>query len=482
MSRRKEPNPSFNHFTTLFNNSVQNCILLMNKEGIVTTVNQAFTNWFGYEEKDIVGKSAAILFTEEDLAKGMFEKELQNLMSKGQSTDKNYLVNKDQTLTWVSGESVMAKNSDGDSCILKVIQDINTLKISESNLRSLNDFNENILASIEDVVIVVNNKMDILKTNNAYTKFFGKDRAAAPPFNFGDLIKQYDGGNNLIKDLQESIITKQGFIKKHVEISIIPGEKVYFEVTGTPLNNSNDTGVLLIMHDISVYKQVEREREDIIGFVTHELRNPLSALIVSNELMTQSLEQKDLGAIKEMLIRGDKNLARLKKMVNELYESTKVESGFLQLEITEFNFENMIFEAIGTVNALHATHRINVTGKGNILVRADRNRLIQVVNNYLTNGIKYSNGNPDITLIIEHDSNSITVAVKDEGMGISKTLLPFIFQRFFRAEKTRNIEGIGLGLYLCERIINAHHGRVWAECEEGMGSTFFFSIPLQSSD
>src|SRR5665647_1318795 len=106
--------------------------------------------------------------------------------------------------------------------------------------------------------------------------------------------------------------------------------------------------------------------------------------------------------------------------------------------------------------------------------------MIQVVTNYLSNAIKYSNANTDITLTIAHDLNSITVSVKDEGLGISAEQLPFIFQRFFRAEKARNIEGIGLGLYLCERIIKAHQGRVWAESKEGKGSAFYFSIPLKS--
>lgn len=79
---------------------------------------------------------------------------------------------------------------------------------------------------------------------------------------------------------------------------------------------------------------------------------------------------------------------------------------------------------------------------------------------------------------MQHDDKSITVSVKDKGLGISKDQLPYIFNRFFRAEKTKNLEGVGLGLYLCRQIIKAHDGSVWAESEESKGSTFYFSIPI----
>ena len=104
---------SFNYFETLFHNTVQNTVLLMDKEGIIIAVNQAFTNCFGYEPKDIIGKNVAILFTEEDQKKGLPEKELHAVLTKGQGADNNYLVSKDKTITWVSGESILVKNNEG---------------------------------------------------------------------------------------------------------------------------------------------------------------------------------------------------------------------------------------------------------------------------------------------------------------------------------------------------------------------------------
>ena len=104
--------------------------------------------------------------------------------------------------------------------------------------------------------------------------------------------------------------------------------------------------------------------------------------------------------------------------------------------------------------------------------------MVQVLSNYLSNGIKYSKGKGVVILNVSHDAKTLFVSVRDEGLGISREQLPYVFDRFFRVEKTRNIEGIGLGLYLCRQIIHAHKGRVWAESEEGKGSIFYFSIPL----
>ena len=235
--------------------------------------------------------------------------------------------------------------------------------------------------------------------------------------------------------------------------------------------------VLLVAHDITNQKQVEKEREDIIGFVAHELRNPLANIVLCNEMMTQLIADNEMEELGEYLDRSKSNVLRLNKMIGQLYDATKFNSGHFVVEKTTFDFEEMIEEALDTIEVLHPDYSIIVEGECTSPVYGDRYRLIQVVTNFLSNGIKYSNNNTKVLINISRNEDSIIVSVKDEGLGISPKHLPHIFDRFFRAEKTKNLEGIGLGLYLCRRIIEAHDGKVWAESEEGKGSTFFFSIP-----
>jgi K+-sensing histidine kinase KdpD len=194
--------------------------------------------------------------------------------------------------------------------------------------------------------------------------------------------------------------------------------------------------------------------------------------------MSQTLNENNYSETIELLARSKNNVSRLNKMIADLYDATKVGSGNLQLEKTVFNFEEMINEAVDTVKGLQPSYNIGVNGHANINVTGDKYRLIQVVTNYLSNGIKYSEGDSEVVLNMQYNDTDVTVFVRDAGLGIRKDQLPYIFNRFYRAEKTKNLEGIGLGLYLCSQIIKAHDGLIWAESEEGKGSTFYFSIPV----
>lgn len=471
---------SFELIIDLFKNAKQNCILILNTEGTILALNAAFTHHFGYTKKDILGKKITVLFTPDDQKKGLPEKEIERVLQTSQSNDNNYLVDKNNIATWVSGESLLVQNGKEDSYILKVVENIHVQKAAEISFKVLNDFNESVLATIRDAVIVLDEEMNVIKANDAFLKLTSKDDSLFPDLNFIEFLKQYDPGYRLTKGLEQAIRLRTAFSNKEIEIETLPGNKKVFEVTCTPLINSRNNRFLLIIHDITISKEMEKEREDTLGFVTHELRNPLTNLLLSNELMTEAIKENDLSEVKIILARFERSVQRMNKMISGLSESTKIHSGIFELENSEFNFGNMVKEAIEVTETLHPSFLIIAKGDSDFLVVADRYRLIQVITNYLSNAIKYSNENKEITLEINHNKDSVTVSVNDKGIGIAKESLPYIFERFFRVKKTRKIEGIGLGLYLCKQIIHAHKGDVWVECEENKGTTFYFSIPLQS--
>ena len=478
-SIKQPPFCSFNFFETLFNNTVENNILLLDQKGKIIIVNKAFTECFGYTQKDLEGKEAAILFTEEDQKKRKPEKEITRTISVGQASDNNYLVKKDRTIVWVSGESVLLKNEAGENYILKIIQNINREKQNEKNALQLSNLNENILAAINDVVILIDEQLNILKTNHAFAFLFNRPNNENKKINFGKLIAPYDPEQRLISRIKDTLKSKASINDFTLEIETLSGEKRFYDFHCSPLLNAEDTNLLLVIHDITVYKQIEKEREDIIGFVAHELRNPLANLVLCNDLMKDAIREEKPNTASSLLQRSKNNISRLNKMIAELYESTRVNSGMLKLDKETFQIDEMIQESIDTVEVLQPSYHIIVKGDGSLRVTGDRYRLIQVVTNFISNGIKYSNGKKEVVLTIDHNNTTVTVSVKDEGPGISQENLPHVFERFFRAEKTKNLEGIGLGLYLCQQIVYAHHGKIWAESEEGKGSTFYFSIPIQ---
>lgn len=472
----KKAYAAFDYFEALYKKTKENTVIIIETDGTISAVNSSFTGCFGYDEKDIVGKNFKILFTEEDRKKGLPKKELERVLLTGQCNDNNYLVNKNGEKTWVSGESVLVENEEGKKIILKIFQDIHKQKASENSIVELNAFNENILESIKDVVLVLDKNMNIIKANPSYEALFNQSEEVKT--NIPEFLKRSDADHRLYNFLGNAIKTQTGFTNKEATLETTDGNKRIFEVTCTPLDNSNEKDFLLVMHDITVYKELEKEREDIIGFITHELRNPLSNLMLSNDLMKDGVDGNEISFLKDILIKSEKNIHRMNKMITGLYEATKVHSGYFPLDLSEFNFASMVKEAIETIQALNPTFNIIKVGDGDFNIVADRYRLIQVITNFLSNAIKYANNNKEVKLTISRNDKSVTVSVKDDGVGITKDHLPYVFERFFRIEKTRKIEGIGLGLYLCRQIIRSHKGHIGAESEENEGSVFYFIIPL----
>lgn len=472
----------FNYFQSLFENARQNAMLLMDETGKIRIVNAAFTNAFGYTTAEIIGQPLSILFTPEDRQRQLPETELQKVLEQGQASDNNFLVDKYGGLTWVSGESVLVKNAGGKQAVLKVIQNINSQKVSENSIIGLNSFNESILRSIADVVMVLNEQLNIVKFNSAFEKVFTPSLAISDgTMGIAELIQPFDAESGMVRKIRQLIDSKISFDSYIVEIETGQFGKKIFEFTASIISHPGmaDT-VLLVAHDITLQKQAEIEREDIIGFVAHELRNPLANIVLCNEMMTQLIKDNQSNQIGEYLQRSKNNVMRLNKMIGELYDVTKFNSGKFQLEKSEFDFEEMVEEALDTLEVLHPDYSIIVEGESPEPVYGDRYRLIQVVTNFLSNGIKYSNNNTKVFIHLQQENGWVTVSVKDEGLGIPSRQLPFIFARFFRSEKTRNLEGMGLGLYLCNRIIEAHNGKIWVESEEGKGSSFYFSIPFNN--
>jgi PAS domain S-box-containing protein len=464
----------------IFNHAVENNILLLNSDGIILTVNKAFCTSFGYAPQDLRGKHLAVLFTPEDREKGLPGRELKNVLLTGQGSDNNYLLAKDNTAIWVSGESVLAQKEDGKRIVVKMIQDIHVQKESEISLKNLYELNEDILKSIRDAVVVLNEDLQIIKTNDAFLHLFKTIQPAAEQMDFALLVAPFKDNGDLLANIRHTLSSGKSFQRSTMGVQLpANGEEKLFEISGTSMQlTASSRNILLVWHDITYQKQLDIAREDIIGFVAHEVRNPLANLGLCNDVIDLLLKADRPGEIPDMLQRSRNNIKRLNRMIAELYKATKVSSGSIELDIAPYHFDEMIRESVETVKGLTPDFTITIAQNPDIVVQGDKYRMIEVVTNYLSNGIKYANGSTSLLLSAEKDGQFIRLSVKDHGPGIPAGQLPFIFERFYRAEKTKHLEGLGLGLYLCKRIIQAHRGKVWVESEEGKGSTFYFMVPV----
>ena len=476
---------SFDYYHALFDNPKKNSVLLLDDDGIILQVNRAFLLSFGYEEGDLIGEHFGKLFTADDQEKDLPMREVRTVVEEGQSFDNNYLVNRSGSLTWASGESVLLTNAHGRRCILKVIQNIHVQKESERSIVRLNNFNENILASIADAVLVLDPELKLVKANRAFLDLFSLAEAHLRLVDFRELLQGVDREDEVYAAVVAMLGTTAGSAggaavsgPLQVELTDGHGRRRCFDVSLAKLDHSERDNLLLIFHDITTQKDQERQREDILNFVAHELRNPLTNIMLNIEWLGGLINERNLGELGEFVDRTKRNAERLKKLVNELNRSTKLISGNYELHPETFDLDALIDECIQTMQQAHPAYSIVRKGVEGMQLSADKDKVMQVLINYLSNAIKYSGGSTYIEVVTSVLDGRVIVAVVDKGKGIPKSELPYIFNRFYRAEKTRNLEGLGVGLFLSRQIVESHSGSTWVESEEGSGSTFYFSLPI----
>lgn len=225
-------------------------------------------------------------------------------------------------------------------------------------------------------------------------------------------------------------------------------------------------------------------RDEFISIASHELKNPMTSLKLQAQLLQRQLRKaQDLNEYRERiekaLVRVDDQISSLNRLVEDMLDISRLRTGKLKIITSEFNMEDVIQ---GSVDALSDLVRaegyppIVVEISGNLIGIWDKVRIEQLVNNLLTNAIRYGN-KKTITIKGWELEQTIRVSVQDQGIGISKIDQERIFDRFERATSTNEDSGLGVGLFISLHIIEAHHGKIWVESEVGKGAVFTFELP-----
>ena len=233
--------------------------------------------------------------------------------------------------------------------------------------------------------------------------------------------------------------------------------------------------------DIQDQKLREEKKDEFISVASHEMKTPLTTAKAYLQMLELMLDEKNEVA-NLYAKKASQSVDRLNELIGELLDVSKIRLGKLDYRITTFDFNEMIESTVENVKLTSRTHKIIKTGKVNDEVTGDKERLQQVVINLLTNAIKYSPRAEQVFLTVEQKNNMVQVSVKDHGIGIPDKSLNKIFEKYYRVEEdSMNFQGMGIGLFVSYEIIQRHHGKLWAESEPGKGSTFSFTIPLNSS-
>ncbi len=225
-------------------------------------------------------------------------------------------------------------------------------------------------------------------------------------------------------------------------------------------------------------EQATRARDQMLGVVAHDLRNPLSTIIMASELLEEAVDARTPARKQVMMIARAGE--RMNRLIQDLLDVKRIEGGGMAVERRPVPAASLLAEAAEMLRPLASASAIDlaVAGCENLPnVSADPLRIQQVLSNLIGNAIKFTPQGGRITLRADAGSGRVRLAVADTGPGIPAEQLPHIFGQFWQGSRTDR-RGIGLGLAIAKGIVEAHDGRIWVESNVGQGSTFYFSLPV----
>ena len=267
----------------------------------------------------------------------------------------------------------------------------------------------------------------------------------------------------------------------------------FFSIVAEPLKYRNTYQAVTTIMNVTSTKELERLKEldrmktEFVANISHELRTPLAAIKAYSETILDSLEMLDPDTLKDFTETIYKQSLHLENLLNELLDFSRLEQKALKLEKEEVNVVEVVRDAAESMREKAENNGVRLEvelPEEEIKAEVDPKRLRQVLVNLIDNGIKFSKKDAEdkyVKVKLEKKEDSILISVEDNGIGIPKDKLEKIFEKFYRVDSslTYEISGTGLGLTIAKEIVELHGGRIWAESEEGKGSTFYVEIPLK---
>ena len=351
-------------------------------------------------------------------------------------------------------------------------QSEDVLQQSESQLRLITD-------ALPALIAYVDNRQCYQFVNQTFGNWFAKSP--------NQII-----GSHLKEILGEAYYQQ---IKHHIELAL-SGQTVTYEtelelsdrslhwvnVTHIPDLDGNGRvkGFISLISDISDRKATEKMKDEFVSVVSHELRTPLTSIYGALKLLVTSPQSRLSQEDREMLNIAVTNTDRLVRLVNDILDLERIESGKIQMVQQPCDAADLVQEAIEVMQPMAKAVGITLIAKPiSITINADSDHIHQTLTNLLSNAIKFSTQNSSVWVTVDNLKDEVLFKVIDTGRGIPADILGSIFERFKQvdASDSRDKGGTGLGLPICYKIIEEHGGRIWADSEFGKGSTFYFTLP-----
>ena len=350
------------------------------------------------------------------------------------------------------------------------------------------------LSSIGDAVIATDTKEHVTFINPVSENLTGWKKEEAIGKNLTEIFNiVHEHTGKLIKNPVERVLRENVVVEltNHTVLISRDGTKRPIDDSAAPIRDKegNVTGVVLVFRDITERRRKEVElkkatdiKSKFASMVSHELRSPLTVIKESINLVLEGLTGDISDKQRKFLDMAKQNSDRLARLINDILDFQKIESGRMEYDMRENNINDVVQEVQKSMAILANEKGLDITVKLDEhlpKIKFDKDRIIQVLTNLTDNAIKFTEKGI-VSTIVEQQDNTVHVMVRDTGPGIKAEDIPKLFQTFEQLETTRDKKkgGTGLGLAISKEIILSHKGKIWAESEFGTGSTFHFTLPL----
>jgi signal transduction histidine kinase len=246
-------------------------------------------------------------------------------------------------------------------------------------------------------------------------------------------------------------------------------------------------GIVIVFRDITREREIAQAKNEFVSVVAHELRTPMTSIKGYTDLILQGALGEVNDEQRHFLRIVKANVDRLSELIGDLLDTARIEAGRIRLEIEPIQVTSIVGEVCDSLAETIRERGLELTVEADPdvpTVQADRNRLIQILMNLLSNAYRYTPSGGSITVSVRLTDDAVLVAVADSGIGIAPEDQERIFERFHRVDNeiVNRQTGTGLGLTIARSLVELHGGRLWLESEFGVGSTFFFTLPIQHVD
>lgn len=287
------------------------------------------------------------------------------------------------------------------------------------------------------------------------------------------------------KQIETSVAENRHFRAEYLIHPLGGGQPKWIRSTGkTTYDDANEpilmTGTIL---DVTEERRNEQRKNDFISMVSHELKTPLTSMNGYLQVLQRNARRNDDQSSESLSGKAIRQVDRMMKLINSFLNVSRLENNQIHIERESFDMAELIRESEEESRIHISNHKLIFAPAEPMIVNADRDKIGQVVNNLISNAVKYSPQGSTIHITCKTVNGEAIVSVRDEGKGIAPNDLSKIFERYYRVNnpETQTIAGFGIGLYLCCEIIRRHDGRIWAESTPGEGSTFYFTLPLDGT-